>query len=224
MGWLKKAFKKVKSYASGLLKPVDDFLGTDFAHVDDRNAQIAENNSARAFEAQQKQLDRNFNAQEAEKQRAFELEMSNTARKRATADLQAAGLNPVLAAGAEASTPAGATAVSSGGSTPSNSLPPSTARKMHALEMKMAREEIEKVKAEKENIKSDTALNEQTKDLNEPDEETAKALKWWNSSWVGKFINVAGDNIKKLSPFVENATNISRANSARRISKAKRFK
>lgn len=59
-------------------------------------------------------MQQQFNSAEAQKNRDWQTEMSNTAYQRAAADMEAAGLNRLMAVSGQASTPAASSASSSG--------------------------------------------------------------------------------------------------------------
>lgn len=84
---------------------------------------------------------------EAEKSRRFAERMSNTAHQRAVKDMKRAGLNPILAAGQQASTPHSAMA------NPDIADPAGSAARLGDLELKG-----KKNKPEVENIKEGTKL------------------------------------------------------------------
>lgn len=65
---------------------------------------------ANEAQMQQVQMSNEFNAAEAEKQRSWEEQMSNTAVQRSMADYSAAGLNPLLAVPGGAAVPSGSSA------------------------------------------------------------------------------------------------------------------
>lgn len=66
--------------------------------------------SYQQFALQQQAQNNAWSAQQAQKQMDFQREMSNSAHQREVADLQAAGLNPILSANSGASVPNGAQA------------------------------------------------------------------------------------------------------------------
>lgn len=112
---------------SGFIDPISSITGGILNLAGDSLENQWANNSAQHamdFTASQQLVSQDFNAEQAQKSRDFQERMSNTQYQRATKDMIAAGLNPMLAySQGGAGTPTGATASSSGGSGTAAAVP-----------------------------------------------------------------------------------------------------
>lgn len=136
-----------------------------------------------------------FQAKEAQKNRDFQERLSNTQIRRRIADLRAGGLNPVLAAGEGASSPAGnmATAV------------PQTALGDALLDVATTGTQVMKTMAEIENIRANTRQTDNLTGITTPASKMGKELGRAGQR-VGQFINGGLDSVEKIFEWLGETT------------------
>ncbi len=204
MGFLSKI---VKPALSGI-----PFVGAGFAAQDQRDFSAEQAHQARIFNEAESARNRRFSEAENQKNRDFQRMMSGTAHQRQMNDMRLAGLNPILSAGAGASTPAGSSIGGSAATSPmaqgsmGSDAPSSAAivKDIMNLTRQKAQKEVAKIDQE---TKTSSAIEKvqqaQTKAVNNSAkklENEAKILEH-NSKKAkaeGNFYDQHGDTMMKL--------------------------
>lgn len=164
-------------------------MGMELPSLSEMGMQIHGNNMARGDYITTKEENRRhdikmfdrtsaFNKEEAKKGRDFSERMDNTRMQRGIKDMEAAGINPLLAIGGGGS-PGASTASASGSASPNSSSAPNVAEglvstaqqgKLVSNATKKLEEELKNIKAQNKNIGAQTAkTKKETSVLNRKD-------------------------------------------------------
>jgi len=128
------------------------------------------------------------NIELAREQMAFQERMSNSAFQRAVTDMKTAGINPILAAGRQSSTPSGQTATVQNVATSAMDLGRGLASTLtESRTADLVVEQIEEVFERTDNNRAMTLLNDRLAELN-----------WWKIQSEEKQLNLLTENLTML--------------------------
>jgi hypothetical protein len=145
----------------------------------------------------------------AKKQMAFQKYMSNSAHRRAVYDMRAAGLNPILAAGKPASSPAGATTQVTSAIGAGVNTAMAAARAIE--EVKNLKETNKLLKMQTQKTWSDARKSQYEGDIlearvpwaNAKEEMMSDVSKWIRSLWQGATAQNTGKNVMQSKKNIE---------------------